>query len=166
MVRDAVTTYRPQNVKSIGSSYGSGGANKFSADVVVDNQTYADLADVTSFTFFGKKGTTFVESTSFSADASGFLQQGDLIQFSDEDNNIIRTTVEYATQAEGVDKTRIYLDQALPGNVVNTSIVRLRPKTQNTNSGTLLYPTGSKQVFKFLLVVMIPRLNITSVEIL
>jgi hypothetical protein len=146
LVRDAVTTYRPQNVKSIGSSYGSGGANKFSADVVVDNQSYADLTDVTSFTFFGRKGTTFVESTSFSADAAGFLQQGDLIQFSDEDNNIIRTTVEYATQAEGVDKTRIYLDQALPGNVVNTSIVRLRPKAENTNGGTLLYPTGSKQV--------------------
>ena len=36
--------------------------------------------------------------------------------------------------------------RALPGNVTNTSIVRLRPKVNNTNSGTLLFPTGSKQV--------------------
>ena len=34
----------------------------------------------------------------------------------------------------------------MPGNVTNTSIVRLRPKVANTNSGTLLFPTGSKQV--------------------
>ena len=146
LVRNAVTTYTPQNVKSIGSSYGSGGTNKFSADLVVDNQSFSDIKAVTDYTFFGTKGTMFVESTSFSADASSLVQQGDLIQFSDADNNLVRATVQYATQAAGVAKTRIYLDQALPGNVTNTSIVRLRPRPENTNGGTLLFPTGSKQV--------------------
>ena len=90
----------------------------------------------------------FVESTSFSANAAGILLPGDLIQFSDDDNNLVRSVVEYATVAQGSSKTRIYLDNALPGNVTNTSIVRLRPKSDNTTSGTLLFPTGSKQVEK------------------
>ena len=34
----------------------------------------------------------------------------------------------------------------LPGNVVNTSIVRLRPRVGNANQGTLIYPTGSNQI--------------------
>ena len=146
LVRNAVTTYTPQNVKSIGGSYGSGGSNKFSADLVVDNQSYSNISAVTDYTFFGKKGTMFVESTSFSADASSILQQGDLIQFSDQDNNLVRTIVQYATKPSGSSKTRIYLDTALPGDVTNTSIVRLRPRPENTNSGTLLFPTGSKQI--------------------
>ena len=90
----------------------------------------------------------FVESTSFSADASALVQQGDIVQFSDEDNNLVRAIVQYATEAAGVAKTRIYLDTALPGNVTNTSIVRLRPRPENTSGGTLLFPTGSKQVLK------------------
>ena len=81
----------------------------------------------------------FVESTSFSANAAGILLPGDLIQFSDDDNNLVRSVVEYATVAQGYSKTRIYLDNALPGNVTNTSIVRLRPKSDNTTSGTLLF---------------------------
>ncbi|MFZ9728364.1 MAG: hypothetical protein ACO3CD_05065, partial [Candidatus Nanopelagicaceae bacterium] len=148
LVRNAVTTYTPQNVKSIGGSYGSGGGNKFSADLVVDDQNFANITAVTDYTFLGKKGTVFVESTSFSADASSIVQQGDLIQFSDSENNLVRAIVQYATQAGGSAKTRIYLDTALPGDVVNTSIVRLRPRPENTNAGTLLFPTGSKQVEK------------------
>ena len=146
LYRNSVTTYTPQNVKSIGCQYGSGNANIFSADVVVDNQQYSELTPVTSFTFFGTKGQNFVESTSYSADASVFLQQGDLVQFSDDDNNLVRAIVQYATVPSGSSKTRIYLDVALPGTVSNTSIVRLRPKVANTNSGTLLFQTGTKQV--------------------
>ena len=146
LVRNSVTTFNPQNIKSIGGNYGSGGTNKFSADLVVDDQTLGSITAVTDYTFFGKKGTMFVESTSFSADASSILQQGDLIQFSDQDNNLVRAIVQYATQAGGAAKSRIYLDTALPGDVTNTSIVRLRPRPQNTNGGTLLFPTGSKQV--------------------
>ena len=146
LFRNTVTTYTPQNVKSIGCSYGSGNANSFSADVVVDSQEYSDIKAVTNYTFFGTQGTNFIESTSFSADASILLQQGDLIQFSDNTNNLVRSVVQYATKQEGSSKSRIYLDTVLPGDVTNTSIVRLRPKVQNTNSGTLLFPTGSKQV--------------------
>jgi len=146
LFRNTVTTYTPQNIKSVGCRYGSGNANVFTADVVVDNQQYSEIKSVTDFTFFGTKGTLFLESTSFSADASEFLIQGDLIQFSDEDNNLVRAVVQKSTRQEGSVKTRIYLDTVLPGDVSNTSIVRLRPKTVNANSGSLLYPTGSKQV--------------------
>ena len=148
LFRNTVTTYTPQNVKSVGCTYGSGNANTFSADVVVDSQTYSEIKSVTSFTFFGSQGSKFIESTSFSADASILLQQGDLIQFSDDSNNLVRAIVQYATRQQGSSKTRIYLDTALPGDVTNTSLVRLRPKVLNTNSGTLLFPTGSKQVSK------------------
>ena len=148
LFRNTVTTYTPQNVKSLGCAYGSGNANIFSADVVVDDQKYSELSSVTNFTFFGTKGLNFVESTSYSADASVVLQQGDLVQFSDDDNNLVRAIVQYATVPSGSSKTRIYLDIALPGTVSNTSIVRLRPKVANTNSGTLLFPTGTKQVAK------------------
>ena len=146
LYRDTVTTYTPQNVKSLGCSYGSGNANSFSADVVIDSQKYSQIKTVTNYTFFGTQGSTFVESTSFSADASTDVQQGDLIQFSDDDNNLVRAIVQFATQQEGAYKSRIYLDTALPGSVTNASIVRLRPKVDNSTSGTLLFSTGSKQI--------------------
>ena len=146
--RNTVTTYTPQNVKSFGTSYGSGGINTFTADVVVDDRTFASVSDVTDFTFFGSKGTKFLESTSFSADASSIVQQGDLIQFSDDDNNVIRAVVQYATIQKGSSKTRIYIDETLYDNVSSTSVVLLRPQVKNPNSGTLLFPTGSNQITK------------------
>ena len=148
LFRDTVVTYSPQNVKSIGCRYGSGNSNVFSADIVVDSQTFSEIKSVTDFTFFGSQGYDFIESTSFSADASNILQQGDIIQFSDVNNTVIRCIVQYATKASGSSKTRVYLDTVLPANVNNTSIVRLRPKLKNPNSGTLLFPTGSKQISK------------------
>jgi len=148
LFRDTVITYTPQNVKSVGCKYGSGNANTFSADVLVDEKSLSEIKSVTDFTFFGSQGSDFVESTSFSADASTLLQQGDIIQFSDTANNLVRSIVQYATKPFGSAKTRIYLDTVLPGNVDNTSIVRLRPRLENPNSGTLLYSTGSKQVEK------------------
>ena len=144
--KNTVTTYTPQNVKSLGCSYGSGNANKFTADILVDDRTYADLYNVTDFTFFGKKGSKFLESTSFSADASSIVQQGDLIQFADDSNNVIRAVVQYATIQKGSAKSRIYIDETLYDDVTSTSVVRLRPRVQNSNSGTLLFPTGSKSV--------------------
>ena len=148
LVRNAVTTYTPQNVKSVGCQYGSGGANKFSADVVVDDRSFSDIKDVTEYTFFGSNGYNFIESTSFSADASKDLQQGDIVQFSDSNNALVRAIVQYATEPKGAAKTRVYLDTVLPADVTNTNIVRLRPKVGNTAAGTLIYPTGSKQVQK------------------
>ncbi len=146
LFRDTVTTYTPQNVKSLGCSYGSGNANTFSADVVVDSQKYSEIKTVTDYTFFGSQGSSFVESTSFSADASNDVQQGDLVQFSDDDNNLVRAIVQFATKQESSYKSRIYFDTVLPGPVTNASIVRLRPKVDNSTSGTLLFSTGSKQV--------------------
>jgi hypothetical protein len=146
LFRNTVTTYNPQNVKSVSCQYGSGNSNAFTADIVVDDQEYGDIKSVTEFTFFGSKGFKFIESTSFNADATTSLQQGDVIQFSDVDNNLVRATVQYATSREGAFKTRVYLDTALPGDVTNTSVVRLRPRVQNPNSGTLVFPTGSKQI--------------------
>ena len=148
LTRNSVTTYSPQNVKSLASAFGSGGANVFTADVVIDDQKYSEIKSVTEYTFFGNRGYNFIESTSFNADATNALQQGDLIQFSDVDNNIVRTTVQYATIKSGPQKSRIYLDMMLPGDVVNTSVVRLRPRVENSNQGTLLFPTGSKQIKK------------------
>ena len=148
LFRDTVVTYTPQNVKSIGARYGSGNANVFSADILVDNQDFSEIKSVTDFTFFGSQGFDFIESTSFSADASVLVQQGDIVQFSDVNNELVRAIVQYATKPVGSAKTRIYLDTVLPGDVTNTSIVRLRPRLQNPNSGTLVFPTGSKQVGK------------------
>ena len=153
LFRNSVTTYTPQNVKSIGCEYGSGNSNTFSADVVVDSQTFSEIKAVTNYTFFGSKGSNFIESTSFSADASVVLQQGDLVQFSDDSNNLVRAIVQFATKQEGASKSRVYLDTVLPGNVTNTSIVRLRPKVSNTNSGTLGYfQLVVTSIHKFLLV--------------
>ena len=148
LFRDTVVTYSPQNVKSIGCRYGSGNANVFSADAVVDSKVFSEIKSVTDFTFFGSAGYDFIESTSFSADASNAVTQGDVVQFSDVNNNLIRAVVQSATVPSGSAKTRIYLDTVLSGDVTNTSIVRLRPVLKNPNSGTLLFPTGSKQVNK------------------
>jgi hypothetical protein len=148
LTRNSVTTYTPQNVKSVTAQYGSGNANIFTADLVTDDQSYAEIKSVTDFTFFGSKGYNFIESTSFSADASILLQQGDVVQFSDESNTLVRAVVQYATQRQGSSKSRVYMDTVLPGNVTNTSIVRLRPRVDNANLGTLLFPTGSNQIKK------------------
>ena len=148
LTRNAVTTYTPANVKSVGASYGSGGSNVFTADIVTDDTAEAEITSVTDFTFFGSANTDFIESTSFSADASVLLQQGDLIQFVDVDNNLVRAVVQYATEPSGVFKSRIYLDTNLPGDVVNTNIIRLRGKVENSSRGSLIFPTGSKQVSK------------------
>ena len=144
--RNSVTTFTPSNVKSLGCGYGANNENIFTADIIVDDRQNSSVTAVTDFTFFGKKGSKFLESTSFSADASSIVQQGDLIQFADSDNNAIRAIVQYATQQRGSSKTRIYLDETLVGDVSATSVVLLRPKVENPNGGTLIFPTGSKQV--------------------
>ena len=43
-------------------------------------------------------------------------------------------------------KSRIYLDSALQKNVVNSNIVRLRAKVENSTSSSLIIPTGAKYV--------------------
>ena len=150
LTRNSVTTYTPQNVKSVGCRYGSGNANVFTADLVVDDQNFSEIKSITDFTFFGSKGYNFIESTNYNADASSLLQQGDIIQFSDVDNNLIRTTVSYSTKQDGTAKTRIYLDSVLSGDVVNAGVVRLRPNVINSNGGSLIFPSGSNQISKII----------------
>ena len=146
LVRNAVTTYTPQNVKSFFCQYGSGNANTFTSDIEVNKEKYAEVVSVTDFTFSGEKGRKYIECNGFGGDTTKFLQQGDLVQFTDTNDTIIRCIVQYATKPEGVLKSRIYFDRSLPADVSNASVVRVRPSISNFNQGTLLYKTGTSQV--------------------
>ncbi len=146
LARNAVTTYTPQNVKSLFCRYGSGSTNVFTTDVEFSKDKYAETTAVTGFTFSGEQGRKYIECNGFGGDATKFLQQGDLIQFSDTNDDIIRGIVQQATNPDGVLKSRIYFDRSLPAPVSNSSVVRVRPSISNFNQGTLLYKTGTKQV--------------------
>ena len=146
LVRDSVSTYTPQNVKSFFSEFGSGNINKYTADIEVNREKYSESKSVTGFTFSGTLGKKFIECNGFGGDSTKVLQQGDLIQFSDSTDTTIRAIVQQATKPSGVLKSRIYLDRSLPANVSNSSVVRVRPTISNFNSGTLLYKTGTNQV--------------------
>ena len=146
LVRDSVSTYTPQNVKSFFSEFGSGNINKYTADVEVNREKYSETKAVTDFTFSGTVGRKFIECNGFGGDSTKVLQQGDLIQFSDTSDTTIRAIVQQATKPSGVLKSRIYLDRSLPAAVSNSSVVRVRPSISNFNQGSLLYKTGTKQV--------------------
>ena len=146
LVRNAVTTYTPQNVKSFYSEFGSGTSSVFTSDIEINNEKYSEVIPVTNFTFSGVKGNKFIDCNGFGGDSTKVLQQGDIVQFSDTTDTIVRCIVQYATEPSGVLKSRIYFDRALPDNVSNTSVVRIRPSIQNFNQGTLLYKTGTKEV--------------------
>ena len=146
LVRDSVSTYNPQNVKSFFCEFGSGNANKYTADIEVNREKYAEVKAVTDFTFSGTVGRKFIECNGFGGDAAKFLQQGDLVQFTDSTDTTLRAIVQQATKPSGVLKSRIYLDRSLPAAVTNSSVVRVRPSIGNFNQGTLLYKTGTNQV--------------------
>jgi hypothetical protein len=144
LFRDTVLTYNAQNVKSLYSVFGSN--NKFSADVDTGSDILGDTKTVTQSTFSGTKGYTFIESDSFSSDASLILQQGDLVQFTDDTARLNKFVVSQVTKPRGTDKSRIYLNGALPDTVVGKTVIRQRGKVSNGSSSTLLFPTGSKEV--------------------
>ena len=146
LVRNAVTTYTPQNVKSFFSKFGSGSVNTFTSDVELTKEKYSEVKSVTDSTFSGEQGRKYLECNGFGGDSTKVLQQGDLIQFTDSTDTILRCIVQYATKPEGVLKSRIYLDRSLPAPVSNSSVVRVRPSIDNFNQGTLLYKTGTNQV--------------------
>ena len=146
LFRDTVVTYSPQDVKSFGSAFGSLGVNKFTADIESQKTTNTNLVSVTSYTFSGNKGYKILECNGFGGDATQFLKQGDYIQYTGQDGKSVRASVAYATKPDGTLKSRIYLNAALPDAVVNDSVVKITPKIDNFNQGTLLYPTGSGQV--------------------
>ena len=141
LFRDSVQTYTPQNVKSFGSVYSN---YKFTADVDLSSSSYATYTQISDFTFFGNAGYKYIECNGFGADLGDILQ-GDMIQFTDVDNNVIKSIVQYTTEPVGIDKARIYLDTALVKSVVNATIIKLRPRISNANA-SLVFPTGSKQV--------------------
>ena len=146
LFRNTVTTYNPSDVKSFGSAFGSLGANKFTADIESNKTEYVNLTPVTEFTFSGDAAGRILECNGFGGDATQFLKQGDYIQFTGTDGKAVRAVVQYATKPEGLLKSRIYLNTAIPATVTNDSIVKITPKIENFNSGTLIYPTGSGQV--------------------
>jgi hypothetical protein len=142
LFKDTVLTYTPQNVKSVSSTFNN---YTFTADVDFSSTSYATYQQISDFTFFGNKGKKFIECNGFGADLSGDLIQGDIIQFTDASNNVIKNIVQYVTLPENTEKSRIYFDYALPDDVTNATIVRLRPRLSNS-AATLVFPTGSKQV--------------------
>ena len=146
LVRNSIVTYTPQNVKSFFCEYGSGNSNVFTSDIEVNKEKFAETVSITDFTFSGSAGRKYIECNGFGGDSTKFLQQGDLIQFTDSSDLIVRAIVQSATKPEGVLKSRIYLDRSLPNDVSNTSVVRVRPLIDNFNQGTLLYKTGSNQI--------------------
>ena len=143
LFKNTVLTYNPQNIKSFASEYNG---YKFTGDVDLTTTEYSNYYQISSFTFFGAKGFKYIECNGFGADLSKDLVQGDVIQFSDKNNNVIKNVVQYVTNPEGIVKSRIYLDSALQEDVTNTSVIRLRPIIDNISSSTLIFPTGSKQI--------------------
>jgi hypothetical protein len=143
LFKNTVITYNPQNIKSFASEYNG---NQFTSDVDLTNTAYASYYQISSFTFSGTKGYKFIECNGFGADLSKDLVPGDIIQFSDTNNNVIKTVVQYTTNPEGITKSRIYLDYALQNDITNASVIRLRPNIDNISTSSLIYPTGSKQV--------------------
>ena len=146
LVRNAVTTFNPQNVKSFFCEFGSGNSNKYTADIEVNREKYAEVKSVTDFTFSGLEGKKYIECNGFGGDSTKVLQQGDLIQFTDSSDTTLRAIVQQATKPSGIEKSRVYLDRSLPSSVSNSSVVRVRPSIDNFNSGTLLYKTGTNQI--------------------
>ena len=141
LFRNTVQTFTPQNVKSFGAVYSN---YKFTADVDLSSSSYATYSQISDFTFFGTAGYKFIECNGFGAEL-GDIVQGDLIQFTDVDNNVIKAIVQYTSEPVGIDKARIYLDTALVKSVVNATVIKLRPRISNANA-SLVFPTGSKQV--------------------
>jgi len=146
LVRNAVTTYTPQNVKSFFAEFGSGNTNIFTSDVELGKQKYTETIGITDFTFSGEQGRKYIECNGFGGDATKFLQQNDLIQITDTSGTVVRCIVQQATKPEGILKSRIYFDRSLPNDVDNTSVVRVRPAIDNFNMGTLIYKTGTSQL--------------------
>ena len=151
LFQDVVLTYTPQNVKSMSARFGvapvgAQAPNLFTSDVEFTRSEYITTTNVTDFTFSGSEGQSYVECTGFGGDASKFLVQGDIVQFSDRNNNLVKAIVQQATKPEGVKKSRIYLDSLLPEDVASTTVIRVRPIVDNVSKSSLIFPTGSKQI--------------------
>jgi len=144
LYRNTVYTYNSENVKSLQSSFGSGSVYKFTADVESFSTKYIFSKTITDFNFTGLKGQKYLTCNGFSGDPSNELIQGDVIQFTDDNNESIRTIVQKVDKSEGLTKSKIWLDNVLRKNVSNASVVRIRPVISNGSKSTLIVSTGSK----------------------
>lgn len=146
LFRNSVYTYNQENVKSIHSTFGAGNAYTFTADIESFRTAYINSKITTNFTFFGLKGNKFIECNGFSGDPSNDLVKGDLIQFTNSDNSLVRVTVQRVDKSEGLLRSKVYIDNVLQSNVTNASVVRVRPIITNTAKSSLIIPTGSNYV--------------------
>jgi len=140
LYRNSVITYTDQDVKSFYSSFGT--SYKFSADIETQTNGYYVNSQVTDFVFIGNAGNKYLECQGFSGDATLYLKQGDIVQFTDSTNTVVRSVVQYATKPQGLLRSRVYIDTSLKNSVSN-NIVKLSAKINDVNS-TLIIPTGSK----------------------
>lgn len=144
LFRNTVYTYNPENVKSLHSLFGAGNAYKFTADTNTVDADYINTKTITDFTFTGLKGQKYLTCNGFSGDPSSDLVQGDVIEFTDDNNNSVRVIVQKVEKASGLIKSKIYLDNVLRADVSNSSVVRIRPAIENSSVSTLIIPSGSK----------------------
>ena len=93
LFKNVIETYTP-NVKSMWARFGvahkSSCTKSIPSDVELSRTSYIDSTTVTDFTFSGNQGEQYLECTGFGGDASKFLTQGDLVQFSDANNNVVQ----------------------------------------------------------------------------
>jgi hypothetical protein len=146
LYRNTVYTYNSQNIKSIDCAFGSGNAYRFTCDVESFGSSYVRTKILTDFTFSGKKGVKFLECNGFSGDPSNDLSQGDIIQYTDINNVAVRNIVLRVDKAEGLIKSRIFIDNVLSEDVSNANVVKVSPVVSNSSSSSLLIPTGAKYV--------------------
>jgi hypothetical protein len=146
LYRNTVVNYSAENVKSIHSTFGVGNSNIFTCDVVNQDSEYFTSKILTDFTFFGSKGLQYLECSGFSGDPSKDLIQGDIIQYTDSNNKLVRSIVQYVTNPGSLVRSRVYLDGVLLDNVTASNVIRIRPKIVNATDSSLIIPTGSKNL--------------------
>jgi len=146
LYKNTVVNYSPENVKSIHSIFGVGGKNIFTCDVVNQDSSYFTAKTLTDFTFFGSIGSQYLECSGFSGDPSKDLIQGDIIQFTDKNNKLVRSVVQYVTDPGSLVRSRVYLDNVLTEEVTSSNVIRIRPKIDNATNSSLIIPTGSKNL--------------------
>jgi len=144
LFKNVITTYTNENVKSLYSEFGGGGVNKFTADVETFDTEYSVSKDITTLTFSGKKGQKYLICLAFSGDPAKDLVPGDIIQYIDVNNTVVRSLVESVSSPSGLSKAAIYLDTALKADVNNSVIVRKRTKLTSPPNPSLLFPIGFK----------------------
>jgi hypothetical protein len=146
LYRNTVVNYSAENVKSIHSTFGVGNSNTFTCDVVNQDISYFVPKTLTDFTFFGSKGSQYIECSGFSGDPSNDLIQGDIIQFTDSNNKLVRSVVQYVTKPGSLIRSRVYLDGVLTENVTASNVIRIRPKIDNATNSSLIIPAGAKNL--------------------